>query len=131
QLAGPRRGQLPRGELAEAALDGDRRHAGAEQVAGLRARRLVARDQEHGAPPGPAERRVDTRLADEGPVEPEVLPLLAGNRVVHDALGRSGARVHADEERRVTALLEEARVLRPLLLDDELAGRVELFRDER
>ena len=33
-----------------------------------------------------------------------------------------GARVHPDEERGVAALLEEARVLRPVLLDDELAA---------
>jgi hypothetical protein len=36
-----------------------------------------------------------------------------------------------DEERRVAALLEERGVLRPLLLDDELARRVDQLRDQR
>ena len=41
------------------------------------------------------------------------------------------ARVHPDEERRVAALLEELRVLRPLVLHDPLAVGVELVRDQR
>ena len=44
---------------------------------------------------------------------------------------RAGHRVHADEERGVAALLEELRVTRPLLLDDELAVGVELLGDQR
>ena len=43
----------------------------------------------------------------------------------------SRARVHADEERRVDALLEELGVLGPLVLDDELAVGVELLGDQR
>ena len=38
---------------------------------------------------------------------------------------RAGHRVHADEERRVATRLEKARVLRPLLLHDVLAGGIE------
>ena len=56
---------LPRAEAAEPALDGDRRQPGPEQLARLAARRLVAGDEQHGAAPGAAERRVDARLADE------------------------------------------------------------------
>ena len=39
------------------------------------------------------------------------------------------ARVHPDEERRVAALLEELRVLGPLVLHDPLAVGVELVGD--
>ena len=46
--------------------------------------------------------------------------------MVEDALGRAGARVHADEQGRVAARLEERGVARPLVLDDVLAGRVEI-----
>src|SRR6266540_6645959 len=51
--------------------------------------------------------------------------------VVEDAGCRPRAGVHADEERSVAPFLEEARVARPLVLHDELAGRIELVRDER
>ncbi len=89
------------------------------------AHRLVARDEQHRTAPVPAQRGVDPRLADERAVEGEVLPGLARDRVVHDAVARARARVHADEERGVATLLEELRVLRPLLLHDELARRIE------
>ena len=39
--------------------------------------------------------------------------------------------MHADEERRVAAVLERAGVLRPLALDDELAAVVEQVRPQR
>src|SRR5262245_25794419 len=39
--------------------------------------------------------------------------------------------MHGHEERRVAALLEELRVLRPLVLDDPLTVGVEQLRDER
>jgi hypothetical protein len=39
--------------------------------------------------------------------------------------------VHADEERSVAARLEEGGVPRPVLLDDELAGGIEILGDER
>ena len=51
--------------------------------------------------------------------------------MVHDAVGAAGARVHADEERGVAALLEELGVLGPLVLHDEFAARVELLGNER
>jgi hypothetical protein len=51
--------------------------------------------------------------------------------VVEHTLGSARARVHADEQRRVDALLQELRVLGPLVLDDVLAIGVELFRQER
>ena len=51
--------------------------------------------------------------------------------MVHDPVPRARARVHADEERGVATFLQEARVLRPLLLHDELAGGVEQVRDQR
>ena len=68
-------------------------------------------------------------LADERVVEPQVLVVAAGDRVAHHAVARAGARVHPDEERGVAALLQELRVLGPLVLDDELAGGVELARE--
>ena len=43
---------------------------------------------------------------------------------------RSGASVHADEERGVAAGLQELRVLRPLVLDDELAVGIEVLGHE-
>src|SRR5207248_404390 len=52
-------------------------------------------------------------------------PRLAGDRVVHHALPRPGARMHADEERCIAALRQEPGVVRPFLLHDILAGRVE------
>ena len=55
----------------------------------------------------------------------------ARDGVVEDAVGGAGHRVHADEERRIAAFLEEARVARPLLLDDVLARGVEIFGDQR
>ena len=79
----------------------------------------------------PAQRGVDGRLADRGAVEAEVLPSLARDGVREHAVGRPGHRVHADEERRVAALLEELRVLGPRVLHDELAVRVEQVGQER
>src|SRR5262249_10807652 len=81
--------------------------------------------------PVTADRGVDPRLADERAVEAEVLPRLARHGVREDALGRTRHRVHADEEAGVTAGLEEARVLRPFLLNDELAGGIEKAREQR
>src|SRR5207247_4868139 len=98
---------------------------------GLPAGCLVPGDEQDRAAPGATERRVDARLADLRPVEPQVLPGLARDRVVEDAVGRARHRVHPDEERRVAAFLEEARVLRPLLLDDVLARGVELLGEQR
>src|SRR5207253_10609869 len=57
--------------------------------------------------PRAAERGVYARLADERPVEPEVLPRLARHGVVEDAEPRAVHCVHADEERGVAARLEE------------------------
>ena len=131
QLARPRGDDHPRARLADALLDGDRRQAVAEELLALAAGRLVAGDEQHRAAPRAAERGVDARLADLRPVEPEVLPGLARDRVVEHAVGGAGHRVHADEERRVAALLEEAGVLRPLLLDDVLARGVEVLGDQR
>jgi len=50
--------------------------------------------------------------------------------VVQDAVARARPRLHADEERRVASVLEELRVLRPLLLGDELAAGVEVVGKE-
>ena len=71
---------------------------------GYTADRPIARDEQDGAAPLAAQRRVDPRLADEPPVEAQVLPRLAGNRVREDAVRRSRHRVHADEERGVATL---------------------------
>ena len=109
----------------------DRRQPVAEQLTPLATDRLVAGDEQHGTAPVAAQRRVDPRLADERAVEGEVLPRLTGDGVVHDPVARARARVHADEERGVAAFLQEARVLGPLLLHDELAGGVEHVRDQR
>src|SRR6185503_181540 len=116
---------------ARAALHLHRREPGAQQVAALLAGGLVAGHQQHRAAPVAAERGVDARLADQSPVEVEVLEVWPRDRVVEHALGGPGARVHADEERRVDALLQELDVLGPLVLDDELAVRVEVLRDQR
>src|SRR5205085_11229188 len=70
-------------------------------------------------------------LADACPVDPEVSPVEAGDRVGEHTFGGAGHRMHADEERRVAAGFEERRVAGPLGLDDELAGRVEVFGDQR
>ena len=78
-----------------------------------------------------AERSVDAGLADERPVEAEAPPRLARDRVRENAVGGARHRMHADEERRVAARLEEAGVLGPLLLDDVLAARVEQVGDQR
>src|SRR5919198_1276812 len=131
QLPRPLRRDLPRAEAAEPLLHGHGGQARAEQLARLLAGRAVAGHQEDRTAPRSAKRGIDPRLADEHAVEAQVQPLLPRDGVVHDAVGRARARVHPDEERRVAALLEEERVLRPVLLDDELAGRVEEVRDQR
>src|SRR5436190_16221230 len=116
---------------ARALLDLHRRQAVAEQFRSLTARRLVAGDHQHRAAPGATERRVDPGLADERAVEPEVLEVRAGDGVVHHAVRGPRPRVHADEQRRVDAPLQELGVLGPFVLDDELAVRVEVLGDQR
>jgi hypothetical protein len=74
---------------------------------------------------------VDPRLADERAVEAQAVVVGPGDRVVHDAATGARHRVHPDEERGVATLLEERRVLGPVLLHDELALGVEQVRDER
>jgi hypothetical protein len=51
--------------------------------------------------------------------------------VRHDAVGRARLRVHRDEERSVTALLEKLRVLRPVVLHHVLARGIELVGNKR
>jgi hypothetical protein len=51
--------------------------------------------------------------------------------VIEHAVGRARHRVHADQQRGVASLLEELGVLRPLLLHDEVAARVELVGNQR
>ena len=131
QLARLARRLHPRAEAAEPLLHLDRREAVAEQLPRLPAHRAVAGHEQDGHAPVAAERRVDPGLADERPVEAEALPRLPRDRVREDAVGRARHRVHADEERRVAARLEEARVLRPLLLHDVLARGIEELGDER
>ena len=65
------------------------------------------------------------------PLNERVRQPVPGDGVVHDAVGRAGHRVHAHEEGRVAALLEELRVLRPLVLDDEIAARIEQVGNQR
>ena len=131
QLPSPNRRDLARRLDAETGLDRDRRQPRAEQVSSLRARGLVAGHEQHRAVPRPADGRMDPRLADERAVEPEVEVVLTRDRVVEHAEARPGHRVHPHEERRVAALLEEVRVLGPVVLDDELAVGVEQLRLER
>src|SRR5581483_4427769 len=121
----------PRAETAEPLLHLDGRQPVAEQLARLAADGAVAGDEDDRDAPVAAHGGVDPGLADERPVEAEALPRLARDGVGEDAVGRAGHRVHADEEAGVAARLEEARVLRPLLLHDVLARRVEELRDER
>src|SRR5207237_9408677 len=77
------------------------------------------------------QRSVDPGLTDKRPVEPEVLPLLPRDGVVEHAPGGARHRVHPDEERGIATLLEELRVLRPLLLDDVFATRIKQVWNER
>ena len=79
---------LPRAEPAEPDLHLDGRQPGAEQRAPLVAHRAVAGDEQHRAAPVAAQRGVDPGLADERPVEAEVLPRLAGDGVREDAVAR-------------------------------------------
>src|SRR5205823_13354798 len=118
-------GLHPRAEAAEPLFHLDRRESVAEQLLRLYADRAVARDEQDGDAPVTAERRVDSRLAHERPVEAEALPRLARDRMGQDAVRRACHRMHADEERSVAAGFEEGRVLRPFLLDDVLAGWLE------
>src|SRR5438067_6832599 len=120
ELTGPLRLQHSRAEDEDSLLHCDGREPLAEKRLALAARRGVAGDHQDGAAPGAAERRVDARLADQRVIEPEVLVVPSGNGVVHDAVRRTGHRMHADEEGPVDPGLQEARVLRPVLLDDEL-----------
>jgi hypothetical protein len=116
---------LPRPLRAQPALYLDRRQPLAEQSLRLSAHGPVSRDEQHWAPPRPAESCVDPGLADRSPVEVEVLPGLSRDGVVQDAVRRSGHGVHGDEERRVAALLQELGVPGPALLHDVLAGGIE------
>src|SRR4029453_5586303 len=131
QLTRACRYEHPRARLADARLDSDRRQAVAEKLLAFPAGRLVAGDDQDRATPCSPERRVCPRLADPRVVEPEVLPRLARNSVVEDAVGSACHRVHADEERRVATFLEKAGVLRPLFLDDVLARGIELLGEQR
>src|SRR5262249_60918720 len=65
RLARPGRDEGARALHAGAALHLHRRQASAEELGALAAGGLVARDQHHRTTPGPAERGVDARLADE------------------------------------------------------------------
>src|ERR1700730_3598411 len=118
-------------EATEARLDRNCHQILAQQLAGLAADRLITRDQEDGASPTSAESGVDAGFTDQHAVEPEVLPGLAGDRVVENAIPDSRPGVHPDEERSVTALFQKAGVLGPVLLDDELAARIEELGDQR
>src|SRR5207253_2694582 len=131
ELARPARRQQPRRLQAEALLDLDRRQAVAEQRLGLAAGCAIPRHEQDRTTPRPAERGIDACLADARPVEPEVLPVATRDRVVENTVGRTRHRVHADEERGIAARLEEGRVARPLILDDELAVRIEILGDQR
>src|SRR5262249_39269789 len=83
------------------------------------------------AAPGAAQGRVDPGLAHLTAVEVQAVPLGAGDGVAHLGVRGAGHRVHADEERSVAAVLERARVLGPLALDDELAAVVEQVGPQR
>ena len=131
QLPRPHRRQHPRRAGAERALDRHRRQSLTEQCLPLAAGGLVAGDEQHRAAPRAAERRVDPGLAHLGAVEPEPLVVAPRDGVVHVPVLRPRHRVHADEERGVTALLEQLGIARPLLLDDPLAVLVQKLRHER
>src|SRR5207248_4398991 len=84
RLLGAGLDQLPRapgrdlaGAVAARALPhGGGREAGAEELPRLLARRPVAGHEQDMAAPGPAQRRVDPRLADENAVEAQIPPRL-------------------------------------------------------
>jgi hypothetical protein len=122
---------VPGRVAAETLLDGERAQAGAEQRRGLGADDVVAGDQRDRATPRPAQRGIDADLADERPVEAQVVPVGRADRVREHAAGGAGAGVLADEQRCVTALLEQGRVLGPACLHDELAAGIEGVRDQR
>jgi hypothetical protein len=118
-------------EPAERRLHLHRLEAVAEELRALAAGGLVAGHEQHRAAPGAAQRGVDPGLPHLAPVEVEAVPLGAGHGVAHLAVARARHRVHADEERRVAAVLERTGVLRPLALDDELAAVVEQVGPQR
>ena len=130
-LPRPRRRELARAEPAEALLHGHGREAVAEQSPSFAARGLVAGDEHDRTAPGSAERGVDPGLAHLDAVEPQPPPRRAADRVREHTVARAGHGVHADEERSVDAALEVLDVLRPFVLHDELAVRVELFGNQR
>jgi hypothetical protein len=104
--------KLAGAERPDPRFHGDGRQARPEK---LLASRQVASSPVTSSTGQPRCRRAQrcARLADKRVVEPQVLPLLARDRVRHHAVGRPGAGVRADKQRRVAALLEEVGVLRP------------------
>src|SRR6186713_2240808 len=130
ELAGANGSEVASGLRADPPLHGGGRESVTQKLAALTARRFVSGHEQHRAPPRSAQSRIDAGLADERVVEPEVLVVAAGDRVVHDAVSRARASVHADEERGIAASLQELRVLRPLVLGDELAVGIEILGDE-
>jgi hypothetical protein len=61
----------------------------------------------------------------------EMMEIAQQDGVIQSVAARARSRVHPDEECGVTAFFEKRRVLRPLVLHDELARRIEVLRDER
>src|SRR5262249_23654966 len=68
---------------------------------------------------------------DRDAVEAQLVPARGRDGVGHDAALGAGARVLADEQRRVAAVLEHLGVLGPLALHHELAALVERVGDQR
>src|SRR5262249_45266223 len=115
QLSRFQRGKLPRAELADALLDRDGGEPVAEEPTRLAPDRLLAGAEAPRAAPVATERGVAPRLAARPPFNLQSPPRLPGDGVRHHAVGRPDLRVHADEERRVDALLEELGVLGPVV----------------
>jgi hypothetical protein len=89
---------MPRARTGtEAPLHGDGRQPAAKERAALGAGRVVAGHEQYRTAPRAAERRVDSGLADERPVESQVLVVLARDGVVDHAGARPGHRVHPDQ----------------------------------
>lgn len=122
---------MARAAALEPLLDRHRDEAVAEELGAVAAGRGIAAHKNGRAVPRSTERRVDTGLAHRRSVEPEVVPLASRDGVVQDAVARPRARVHADEDGRIAALLKELGVPSPGLLHDSLAAGVEELRDER
>ena len=130
ELTGADGSEIASGLRADPPLHGNGRKAVAEKLAAFAARRLVPGHEQHGAAPRSAESRIDAGLADERAVEPEVL-VVRPEIVWFMTPSRVPARACMPTKSAASQpRLEELRVLRPLVLNDQLAVGIEVLGHE-